>query len=429
MSPEKLKMASTSRFQCVSSPLALDALLRKTRRVLLGSLALGLVGHVSLTQVGGLEAGRNVAEPLSTQFVKRQPRLTKPLELKKRPRPKARRVQRRMVPVEARPAWAESASGFAAGDVTRCLPGPRPHIGREVAVPHTKIEIPSLAENVTGARQTQQKIDTALELLDVDALDTGQYHAMIIQDPADKRSIRGFFHLAIVHIPSMEVASPLTCRASDAAIARLVQAVNEYTDIQGDIKYKCDFDSEEIFKTPWIYAGSYRLFELRERELVSLGRYLSSGGFFFTEEWITFKHPSFKPTERAFRNMFRDALATRGCKVERDWTWEQLPNNHPIFHCFFDFDRPPAGHMTFQVAQHAEYAQSGLFGAAIGDRVVGTFTHKCFVAAWYGAGWFGRGDTSQVPQQRRALQFGINTIVFALTQEGSITHQLMERVR
>jgi hypothetical protein len=29
----------------------------------------------------------------------------------------------------------------------------------------------------------------------------------------------------------------------------------------------------------------------------------------------------------------------------------------------------------------------------------------------------------------RQLQFGVNLIVFALTQEGSITHRLMESVR
>ena len=35
------------------------------------------------------------------------------------------------------------------------------------------------------------------------------------------------------------------------------------------------------------------------------------------------------------------------------------------------------------------------------------------------------------PQMReeRMVQFGINTIIFALTQEGSITHRVMDEVR
>ena len=37
----------------------------------------------------------------------------------------------------------------------------------------------------------------SLELLDIETLDTGRYHAMVIQDPSDKRTIRGFIHIAM----------------------------------------------------------------------------------------------------------------------------------------------------------------------------------------------------------------------------------------
>ena len=40
-------------------------------------------------------------------------------------------------------------------------------------------------------------LDMYLEMVDVDALNTGQYHAMVIQDPNDKRSIVGFFQMFV----------------------------------------------------------------------------------------------------------------------------------------------------------------------------------------------------------------------------------------
>ena len=49
-----------------------------------------------------------------------------------------------------------------------------------------------------------------------------------------------------------------------------------------------------------------------------------------------------------------------------------------------------------------------------------------------GYGWENtpnRFTTTEYRDNSRLLQFGINTIVFALTQEGSITNRVMQTVR
>ena len=80
-----------TRFECPTAPVALSSLLKRTRRTLCAGLGFALVAHAALTQLGGITAEVKAAKPLTTRFVKRLPRLTKPLELKKRPRPRARR--------------------------------------------------------------------------------------------------------------------------------------------------------------------------------------------------------------------------------------------------------------------------------------------------------------------------------------------------
>ena len=89
------------RFLCASSGLSLSGLFRRSRRVLFAGLWVALVVHGSLTRITASRENKKAAKPLTTQFVKRQPRLTKPLELKKRPQPKRRRIQRTMVAVKA----------------------------------------------------------------------------------------------------------------------------------------------------------------------------------------------------------------------------------------------------------------------------------------------------------------------------------------
>lgn len=150
------------------------------------------------------------------------------------------------------------------------------------------------------------------EMMDVDALDVGKYHAMVIQDPTDKRNIRGFFHLAVVDMLTLAEIASTNANRADTALARLIEALSEYTNIRADVRWRCDFDSPEVFKTPWIYAGSYRNFVLTDSEARNLGRYLTVGGFFFANEWIWVKYHSFGATDRAFKNMYREALSTQG---------------------------------------------------------------------------------------------------------------------
>ena len=90
-----------SRFDCPSASVSLKSLLKRARSTLWIGLGLAVAGHLALTQVGSFSDEDKTTKPLTTQFIKRQPRLTKPLELKKRPRPKRRMMQRRMVSVKA----------------------------------------------------------------------------------------------------------------------------------------------------------------------------------------------------------------------------------------------------------------------------------------------------------------------------------------
>ncbi len=60
------------------------------------------VSRLVFTQMGSFREDQRTVKPLTTKFVKRQPRLTKPLEMKKRPIPKRRHLQRRMISVKAR---------------------------------------------------------------------------------------------------------------------------------------------------------------------------------------------------------------------------------------------------------------------------------------------------------------------------------------
>jgi len=273
-----------SRFDCASSSLRLKLLLSRTRTVSWICLGLGLAMHVSLTQIRGLQAQQKPIKPLATQFIKRQPRLNKPLELKKRPQPKRRTVQREMVTVRAKVRRDRRRLAIKPVQVVRSLVRPKVSVLREQRLGAASIEPRALAESVASTRETALQIDVSLEMMDMEALDTGQYQAMVIQDPNDRRCIKGYLHLAI--------AFPFSVRSYVAyeegvlvmeAVRRLVGKLNEWTDINASVTKQVGFDSAELFQTPWTFLFIDYGLDPIELEVENLGKYLLRGGFFFFE--------------------------------------------------------------------------------------------------------------------------------------------------
>jgi hypothetical protein len=88
-----------NRFNCPSSVLSPKKLLGRTRAALWWSLALAFGIHLSFLALGPGRKEVKAVKPLTTKFLKREPRLVKPLELKKRPKPKPRPMRRKVVSV------------------------------------------------------------------------------------------------------------------------------------------------------------------------------------------------------------------------------------------------------------------------------------------------------------------------------------------
>ena len=283
-------MKRSSRFVCPSSDLSLNALLRNRHRGLWGAVILALAMHGAFSQWRISDAAQQTAKPLTTRFVKRVPRLTKPLELRKRPQPKRRLLRRTIVALEARVDRSAVASTRALPTI-RSLARPRVHLMRQTHFAGSALEPQAWSDELESARDPKAKVDMTLEMMDIEALDTGRYQAMVIQDPADKKNIRGFFHIARVYAQSAAAAearqdwkgSPF---ALAEALPHLIDALNKYTQIKADISGTYTFNSDVFLKTPLIFVCSHAGFTLSPSEAENVGKYLSIGGFLYSDTLI-----------------------------------------------------------------------------------------------------------------------------------------------
>lgn len=421
-------MLGTSRFDCASSSVALKTLLRKTERVFWICFGLGVAAHLSLSQIRALQAEQKIAKPLTTQFVKRQPRLTKPLELKKRPQPKRRQIQRELVSVRARAAAQETGSHIPTAELVRGLARPGAHVSRGASFLSGVREPQALARAIQGTKEVHSAVDLSLEMLDVEALNTGQYDALVIQDPSDKRSLKGFCHLSVLYIPRVH---DQRVPGSDmqawfdwyvlGGVRNLADAMNRYTMIETDVLGKVTFGDERLLKTPWIYTFASSVgYELSGVELEILGQYLMEGGFVFAD--------SFPREYNQTAGLLSHAAALLGAVQSQgiEARFEELPKHHPIYHCYFDFNGPPHARLHSSIPNF-----EGKFeGLEVGGRLLAILSSKGYYSPWVAWGrtegvseWYRKSDPT------RHFQMGVNLIVFAVTQEGSITNRVMDSVR
>ena len=118
---------------------------------------------------------------------------------------------------------------------------------------------------------------------------------------------------------------------------------------------------------------------------------------------------------------WQEALEKYGGLIKgKDFWTERLPDDHPIFSCFFDIKGGmPSG--------SSPNLSSGKNGIRAWGHVTGYFVHGRLTGVSPGQGWgwtneFHGGDST------RQLQMAVNIIVYALTQEGGMTQQLMQMV-
>ena len=118
-----------------------------------------------------------------------------------------------------------------------------------------------------------------------------------------------------------------------------------------------------------------------------------------------------------FKEVGGNTVPLQRLRYGGDWTFEFLPDDHPVYHCYFDFDGAPSGLWEDSYELHEKVE-----GVTVDGRLLLAICQKAFIHVW--------GDP-EYPQYRseRMIQFGINTVIFALTQEGSITHRVVDAVR
>ena len=389
------------RFASPTQDFDLDVLVSRLRKGFLASVGLAAALHLVVAGVNPFdEAKQKAPRPLTTKFIKREPRLTKPLELRKIPQPKRQLARREVQLARARMDQVQATASFNTRSlIASHVGGSGISLGVQAnfsAMSSMNLEPKLASATMTSTRDSEHKIDMALEMLDVNSMDTGRYKAMVIQDAGDKQSIKGFLKMAQVAASR----SMGTMGNSSFTIDRLRDVLNEYTGLKAEFLGMITYDDPRLMELPIILPfGSPN-----EAEMENLAKYLMGGGF-------------------TFGGINSEALTKYGGLMQGTDFWsERLPNTHPIYNTFFDLKGGmPFGYNGSQLSQ-------GKSGVRPWNYLRGHFIKGRLAGVSPGDGGWGWANDIRGGDSTRQLQLAVNIIIYALTQEGSLTQRLMQMV-
>ena len=229
--------------------------------------------------------------------------------------------------------------------------------------------------------------------------ESAQYPAKntVIIDPFNKLNIRGDVYIAYAW--GEQLTFPFRF---SRGLFNLKNAVTKWTKINLRFDEHVLLSSERLLDMPFVFVTTDDMFELTETEKLNVQKYFNNGGFMVLEN-STPKH-DFSMAEATLKKMVRDTIPNARFAI--------IPDNHPLYHCFFDFDDgPPYGAEIGSFGQYISQQRYYLEGVWYKNRLVAIYSNKGYIIKW-------SENTNNEPQ----LRMGVNMLVFALTQEGGIAH-------
>ena len=429
---------------------------RKLQSCLVLSLALHLLVIFGITHRERITQFP-VLSPIMLKFTKRPPpQRTLVRRQRPRERPLVRRPALQAAPVAAvRPAPMASRSlpmfkTSALRLPTASLPDrlvlpvpdfPARHIGPQLR-----------AGALAGTRQGADEIDLSLELMDVQAMDTGRHRAMVVVNPKDRRQLKGFLYLSGIHSEALERADASARSERSGGWSRsiaerrmlhnLADKMSEHTGVSTEVLDGVALDDPRLMQVPFLLLTVRGEVSFTQAEAKNLGRYLTSGGFLYTD---IISAPialagGYQHDLPALRDFIRQAFELIDYAEHKDWSFVRLPPEHPLYHSFYDIDSLPRGfwdimHWYSDIELRFELSPNFLEGIQVDGRIVGVYSQKCYAEFW-------AGEAERIREANRAgntegrfvtgadelpvYDLGVNIVVYALTREGSLARQFVD---
>ena len=113
--------------------------------------------------------------------------------------------------------------------------------------------------------------------------------------------------------------------------ANVLNSLIEYTSLRVDLHERViPLSDPSMLTAPFCYMAGHRLVQFNLQERQHFQRYVENGGFVFVDD-----------CNHDIDGMFAKTFEAQMADMFGSEALQKIPNDHPLYSCFFEFDGPP----------------------------------------------------------------------------------------
>ncbi len=180
--------------------------------------------------------------------------------------------------------------------------------------------------------------------------------------------------------------------------SNILNSLVEYTTIPIDEKERIIYLTDKnLFRSPICYLSGHKLVEFSSLERDNLHRYIQNGGFLFVDD-----------CNHDIDGLFAKSFEQEIGRVFGQNALQKIPNTHPIYNSFFEFEGPPT--TSFELNGWGDdLVHDYLKAVTVNGRIGILYSNKDYGCEWdydfRNKRWLAEDNT----------KFGVNIINYALT--------------
>jgi hypothetical protein len=178
----------------------------------------------------------------------------------------------------------------------------------------------------------------------------------------------------------------------------VLDALLQYTQLRVDPEERVvPLADPRMLEAPFCYLAGHKLVEFNPEERRNFERYVKNGGFVFVDD-----------CNHDIDGLFARSFEAEMARIFGPDALKKLPNDHALYHAFFDFDGPPATGLELN-GWGDDLVHEYLRGIAVDGRLGVLYSNKDYGCEWdydwRNKRWLAEDNS----------KFAVNLVVYALS--------------
>ncbi len=180
--------------------------------------------------------------------------------------------------------------------------------------------------------------------------------------------------------------------------SNLLHSLVEYTTLPVDTEEQIvPLSDDQVYQSPFSYMAGHRLVQFTSGEEENFKNYIDRGGFVFADD-----------CNHDIDGLFAKSFEAQMADLFGEGALKKIPNDHPIYSSFFEFDGPPTTSQELN-GWGDDLVHDYLKAIEINGRIAVLYSNKDYGCEWdydfRNKRWYKNDNT----------RFGVNIVMHALT--------------